>query len=189
MMQEGDGKLRLLADQTLWLRATAPFHVLETDKEGTPLRVLGPNSVEDRRYKIQVRELTYVEVKTQGAWSYDLRTFPRCEITDPTPMEIPLGMTKPETLEEIMARMIKSRFEIMAADNGYETEDEANDFEVGNEDDWKSPYELQEMQEDTPFFEEAEPPGAPAPSGTPPAEQSEAGPESPPEGESQPVQQ
>lgn len=157
-MQSGDGKLRLLADQTLWIRATAPFHVLEVDEDGTPLRVLGPNSAEDRRYKLQTRALMHVEIKTEGEWSYDLRTFPRGEHPDPTPLEIPLGMTKPETLEEIMARMIKSRFEMMAADNDMETEEEANDFDVGAEDDWHSPYELQEMQEDSPFFEEVSPP-------------------------------
>ena len=156
-MYKGKKQLKILKDQAVDIRATAPFHVVEF-ADGAPLRVLGPNSSEDRRWKNHFREPCVIEVVTdeEALWSYHLKTFPRSEHPDPTPVEIPLDMTRPESIEEMMARMINARFSVMAEAAGFETEEEANDFDTGEPDEWSSPYELQDMQADSPFYEEAQ---------------------------------
>lgn len=66
------------------------------------------------------------------------------EIPDDTPLAIPLGMKKPESLVEMMRRLIRSDVSRFAQDQGEETFEEANDFDV-EEDDAElhsSPYEL-----------------------------------------------
>lgn len=55
------------------------------------------------------------------------------EIVDPTPMVIPLDHEVPETTEEKIRRMVKGTFSKIAEDHGLETEEEANDFNVGDD--------------------------------------------------------
>lgn len=69
------------------------------------------------------------------------------EIPDPTPMELPLGYERPEPLEHMIARMIQANSRL-AAKQGLETEEEANDFEIDDDDKLVSKYEFTEMQEE-----------------------------------------
>lgn len=66
------------------------------------------------------------------------------EVPDPTPMAIPLGMRVAETLADQIKRMVRSELSRQAADQGAETFEEADDFDVGDEDELSSPYELSE---------------------------------------------
>lgn len=63
------------------------------------------------------------------------------EIPDPTPLEIPAGFKIPETAEQRIQRMVRHSMSEWAARNEQETFDEADDFDVGDEDDPSSPYE------------------------------------------------
>lgn len=64
------------------------------------------------------------------------------EIPDSTKPEIPLGFKKPESLAEQVARLVKSaQLREQALASGHETFEEADDFEVGEDYDPKSPYE------------------------------------------------
>ena len=65
------------------------------------------------------------------------------QIPDPTPVEWPLGLTRPRTLAEEIQRHIRGHVSELAAREGYETEEEANDFEVG--DDWEEPLTAYEV--------------------------------------------
>lgn len=56
------------------------------------------------------------------------------ELPDPTPMEMPVGFSRPPTLSELVARLVidpNTQAEIMRA--GIESEEEANDFDVEDE--------------------------------------------------------
>lgn len=68
--------------------------------------------------------------------------FTGLEKTDPKPMEVPVQFRQSETLEQRMARILRSS-ELRAAAQraGYETFEEADDFEVGEDYDPSSPYE------------------------------------------------
>lgn len=56
------------------------------------------------------------------------------ELPDPTPLALPVGFTRPPTLDELVARLTidpATQAELRRA--GVETEEEANDFEVEDE--------------------------------------------------------
>lgn len=74
------------------------------------------------------------------------------EVLDKTPVAMPFGYEKPESLTDMIARMIRST-NIRASQSGkFETIEEADDFEV-DEPEMTSPYEFQEMQAERPFSE------------------------------------
>lgn len=78
----------------------------------------------------------------------------RCEIPDNTPVEIPLGYKAPETLQEMIARMIRVENMQQMAAKGMETFEEADDFDVDDDADLVSEYQMLEMQEERPYVEE-----------------------------------
>lgn len=64
------------------------------------------------------------------------------EIPDSQRPELPLGFKKPESLAEQVRRLIRSEHVRQAAmASGHETFEEADDFEVGDDYDPRSPYE------------------------------------------------
>lgn len=64
------------------------------------------------------------------------------EMMDPKPRAVPIGFEKPEPLEAMLARVLRNQRTIDAlARAGKESFDEANDFEVGEDYDPKSPHE------------------------------------------------
>lgn len=69
------------------------------------------------------------------------------EIPDKTPVELPLGYEVPESLEQMMARMIRVH-SMIAQNNGAESFEEADDFNTGESDDFVSDYEMKTMEEE-----------------------------------------
>lgn len=64
------------------------------------------------------------------------------EIPDTTKPELPLGFKKPESLAEQVRRLVRSEHIKMAAQAaGVETWEEADDFDVGDDYDPRSPFE------------------------------------------------
>lgn len=52
------------------------------------------------------------------------------ELPDPTPLELPAGLKRPESLQESIRRMIRTDFSAYAESHGEDTWEEANDFDV-----------------------------------------------------------
>lgn len=72
------------------------------------------------------------------------------EELDPTPMEMPLGHCRPTPIHELIARAVHQEMS-QKNDEGYETFEEANDFEMDDVDDVlmdMTPYELNDMQDE-----------------------------------------
>lgn len=80
--------------------------------------------------QIAVEELPQVALTSTGD-----------EIPNPTPVEIPAGFKIPETTEERFQRMIRHSMSEWAQRNDAETFEDADDFDVGDDDDPRSPYE------------------------------------------------
>lgn len=55
------------------------------------------------------------------------------ELPDPRPVEIPAGMRKPETLQQMMARMVSTQLAANAAAHGMETFEESFDFDIDDD--------------------------------------------------------
>lgn len=64
------------------------------------------------------------------------------EVPDPKPMAIPGGFQRPATMEERLLRFIRHEVSQAAKDKNYETFEEADDFDVGDDFDPQSPYEV-----------------------------------------------
>lgn len=72
------------------------------------------------------------------------------EIPDKTPVEIPLGYEKPEPLESMIARMVRVH-SMEAVRQGLESFEEADDFNVDEEEVPLSTYQQTQMQEEVPI--------------------------------------
>lgn len=62
------------------------------------------------------------------------KLFGRGERVDPRPLAIPAGMELPETAEQKMARMIRTELSRQAAEAGFESFEDANDFDCPDDD-------------------------------------------------------
>lgn len=69
------------------------------------------------------------------------------EIHEGKPVALPVGYKQPPTLEEDMRRMIRQEMSLAAMKDGFETFEEADDFEIEGED-LSSPWEYTEDQEE-----------------------------------------
>lgn len=67
------------------------------------------------------------------------------EVLDPTPVALPVGWKRPESLQELVQRMVREHVSRVAAAEGEESFDEADDFEV--EDDLVEPPTAHELRE------------------------------------------
>lgn len=70
------------------------------------------------------------------------------EIPDPTPVELPLGFRRPPSIHELIKAAVRDEMSREAESQGMETFDEADDFDVDDDEEINSPYELTEMQEE-----------------------------------------
>lgn len=110
------------------------------------------------------------------------------EIPDPTPVAMPLNYKRPESLTEMMRRMIRQQMSEAAEASGAESFEEANDFEIASEDpeDSITPYQDLGSDEETP---DATPGGVepPAPQVQAAASTPAGGSEEPPAAPAQPI--
>lgn len=72
---------------------------------------------------------------------------PGAEQTDPTPLQIPVGFRRPETLAEQVQRLVRGSLSHEAHERGFETFEEANDFDIPDD----------PVEPDTPYEEEFDP--------------------------------
>lgn len=84
----------------------------------------------------------------------------RKEYPDPTPVEVPLGFKRPPTLQEEIQRIIRAQLSEHAQSRGFETFEEADDFNIDEDPDPLSPYEVTEMQQEAAFAPEVLDPNA-----------------------------
>lgn len=86
------------------------------------------------------------------------------EIPDPTPVEIPLHLQRAISRHEEMKAYIRAELARQAADEGFETFEEADDFEVDEDPDPLSQYEMTDAAPEWPGGvkdEDGDPPGPP----------------------------
>ena len=66
------------------------------------------------------------------------------EIPDPTPVSLPVGFQTPEPLDVRIQRLVRTQLSNLADEQGYETFEEAEDFEVPDDDmDPATPFEME----------------------------------------------
>lgn len=72
------------------------------------------------------------------------------EIPDPTPVAMPLGYERPESMESMIARMVRLHISKQAQEDGFETFEEAEDFYAEDDDEElpQTQYQFNDMQEE-----------------------------------------
>lgn len=75
-----------------------------------------------------------------------IEMFPRLdenghEVPDPRPLRLPAGFKKPETLAEQVQRLVRGALSRQAEDQGFESFEDAEDFDVGDDEDPHTQYE------------------------------------------------
>lgn len=89
----------------------------------------------------------------------------RHEKPDTRPMEIPLDACRPQTMEELVKKYVAVTLSAQMEDQGHETFEESNDFDIDEDDDFVSPYEIVEMIDEVPIEMQEEPPKEEKPNG------------------------
>lgn len=69
------------------------------------------------------------------------------ELPDPTPVAMPVGFQIEPSISELIKRYVRDEVSRAAAQDGEETFEEADDFDVGDDFDPNSPWELSADQE------------------------------------------
>jgi len=85
------------------------------------------------------------------------------EHPDPTPRTLTVKFQRPLTLEQTVRALLRGEVSRAAANNGVETFQQANDFDVDDDPDMISPHEDIWKEEEARFIEERLKPKAPAP--------------------------
>lgn len=72
------------------------------------------------------------------------------EIPDPTPVAMPIGYERPESMESMIARMVRIHISKQAQEDGFESFEEAEDFYAEDDDEElpQSQYQFNDMQEE-----------------------------------------
>lgn len=84
------------------------------------------------------------------------------ELPSSRPVEIPVGMQRPETLAEMVQRLVRQHVSKVAAAEAYETFEEANDFDVPDDSPELVNTRYQELTEEEPVERTPAPGPAPA---------------------------
>lgn len=72
------------------------------------------------------------------------------EIPDKKPIALPLGYRAPEPLANMIARLIRVE-SLKAEAEGMESFEESDDFDIEDDDQLVSPYQMTQMQEEHPY--------------------------------------
>lgn len=70
------------------------------------------------------------------------------ELPDDTPIDLPLKFKRPPSLQEQIKSMVQRELSQVAAEQGFESFEESDDFDVDDENEIRSVHELTPMQED-----------------------------------------
>lgn len=74
------------------------------------------------------------------------------EIPDPTPVAVPVGFRREPTIQEMIAQFVRSeQLRQHAQQAGFETLEEADDFDVDEDPEMVTPHEIVDMQEERPI--------------------------------------
>ncbi len=145
-------RIELEGPKRVVINADGEFHIHKGDSDGKKAERIGPDVSVSRSFVFDVDSVSdhfWIDCVSTVKWSMKvLDLVNHKEFPDPTPIEIPIGYSKPLTLREDMRRFIREEYSAHAAQQGEETFEEADDFDIGDADEAPSPYELFDMIEE-----------------------------------------
>ena len=147
---KGNDYIVVARGEVLEIRTTGPFSILCNGE------ILGPNAIGDRLFLLKIppgmREVDVI-IEDEFDWSYKITPYDAAE--DPPPGKIEGPLETPLTLREEMRRFIQEELSPIAADKGQESIEEANDFEIDDEEpDFLSQYEVAVLEMEPEYQQE-----------------------------------
>lgn len=165
-MSKGSGTFRLPNDTSrIWVVSTGPCFVYGLIPDRDDL-LLGAVSTQQLVPIPPKSGVTQIRIKTKPSVEWACTPFSspsRREDPDPTPVRLPIGQKRPPTLQDEIRRFIRDELSAVADNQGLGTFEEEDDFDVGDDEDIFSPYELPEMQEEAEVTSYSEEPSQPEP--------------------------
>lgn len=166
MLQKGAQKITIEPRKgfrtVIHIEADASFTAYGVVKDKREL-VLGPFKADARRIRYLLPNgYSHFEVATAKStfWQYKISYQPDgLSYPDATPVALPLNADKPLSLREEMRRFIRQEFSSRAEIDEQETFEEANDFEIDEDPDPISHYELIDLVDEYPESESQDPGG------------------------------
>lgn len=144
---KGPSVLKVASRVVGCLRGDGPFRLYR--RAG---KALEPLAVSDRGEPIQFRVTGDLEVKADDETLF-LLDWHEEALHDPGEPQV-VHLAEGKTLREEIEEIVNKRLSMASEAGGFETADEADDFEVDDDDDgFVSPYELRDMPDDYPIAE------------------------------------
>lgn len=133
------------------VRSTEEMSVFVLDATGEVHTLIGPNRSTDRVMVVKAdSSFSVIDVVSDGHIEVSEKALPN-PVETPDPIPIETAIDRPLTLKEEMMRYISSEIQRQVegeTKEEMESFEEADDFDVGEEEEWSSPYEMSEMQEE-----------------------------------------
>lgn len=151
-LRQGTQRVLVSPGSIVTVRSSETF-VIYGCRGATHVALLGPATVSHRFCRFRVPDICdHIEVKVKPSvvWSGVEERRNAKEYPDPTPVELPLGHHKPESLEDTMKRFVRDYVgQVFAEQQGMETFEEADDFDVDDpgEEQLFSQYDVEDMVE------------------------------------------
>lgn len=125
---------------------TSAYTAIVQTPKGKPIRVAGPSSSTDRRLRCVLGDGEILAVETEGFWSWTVDEIRNKERNSGVPVELGMPEDRPLSLREELKRFIREEVSQVAQNRGAETLEEANDFDIDDEEtDGLTAYEVMEM--------------------------------------------
>jgi hypothetical protein len=150
-LKTGNKTLNVSAFTKVYIECDSNFSVYLMDEEKV-INFLG--SSVNRKLKLDIKEDCTILVQTvndDSHWALTVTPYPSpYEKVSPVPVEIPDEYNQPETLEQKMHRMMGHLMEERFGRNSLEAEtfEDSMDFDIDDDSEPFSAYELQDMEEE-----------------------------------------
>ncbi len=150
-MNKGPGNATAAPGASVQIRTSGTFTVFLLES-GKRTAILGPLNHNSRSLNTKLpwdSHMFYVKCEKSTEWSmtWKANPFPNTH-PDTTPLEISIGDEKPLSIHEEMRRFIREEISHAAQQQGQESFEEEDDFDIPDPDEITSPYEMSEMQEE-----------------------------------------
>ena len=150
MLEKGTKVFQFDKKQKISVLADGVF-VIYLLKDGERESIIGPRDSNVRQINFILPNNSSIEVVCQDLVMYSViaKELPEDrEIPDPRPLEAAISTESPLSLRDEMKRFIRQEFSRQAEVQGEESIEDADDFDIEDDDMLYSPHEYKELQDD-----------------------------------------
>lgn len=153
-MNKGPKNTSAVQGASIEIRSSGPFTCYAMDA-GKRSLILGPLNANARILKTRLPQdvdTIFVKCEKSTEWTFEWKANPNpISDLDKTPIEIGIDRDAPLSIHDEMKRFIREEVSRVAVTNSQSSFEEEDDFDIEDDLEPTSPYEMTEMQEETPI--------------------------------------